>query len=99
MDDIRTQDDPIFRSEVRDGMRIDWDVPIPMDLVIARELEILGSHGMPAHRFPAMLDMIASGRLDPGRLIGKTVSLEEAPAELEAMTRFAQQGVTVIDRF
>ena len=31
MDDIRTQDDPIFRSEVRDGMRIDWDVPIAMD--------------------------------------------------------------------
>jgi putative CocE/NonD family hydrolase len=31
MDDIKTQDDPIFRSEVRDGMRIDWDVPITMD--------------------------------------------------------------------
>ena len=31
MHDIRTTDDPIFRSEVRDGMRIDWDVPITMD--------------------------------------------------------------------
>ena len=31
MDDIRTKDDPIFRTEVRDGMRIDWDVPITMD--------------------------------------------------------------------
>ena len=26
--DIR---DPLMTSEVRDGMRIDWDVPIPMD--------------------------------------------------------------------
>lgn len=31
MDDIRIKDDPLFRTEVRDGMRIDWDVPIIMD--------------------------------------------------------------------
>ncbi len=74
-------------------------VSLPMDLVIGRELEILGSHGMPAHRFGAMLGMITAERLDPGRLIGKTITLDEAPAELEAMGRFAQQGVTVIDRF
>lgn len=75
------------------------DVSIPMNEVIARELEILGSHGMQAHRYDAMLSMITSGVLEPARLIGKTVSLEESPAELEAMTRFAQRGVTVIDRF
>ncbi|MFH1570709.1 MAG: zinc-binding dehydrogenase, partial [Gemmatimonadota bacterium] len=75
------------------------DVSIPMNEVIARELEILGSHGMAAHRYPAMLGMIVAGLLEPARLIGKTVSLEEAPAELEGMTRYAQQGVVVIDRF
>ena len=75
------------------------DIPVPMNEVIARELEILGSHGMQAHRYDVMLGMIVSGALDPARLIGKTVSLEESPAELEAMTRFAQQGVVVIDRF
>lgn len=31
MDDISIKDDPLFRTEVRDGMRIDWDVPITMD--------------------------------------------------------------------
>ena len=31
MDDIRTSSGATFRSEVRDGMRIDWDVPITMD--------------------------------------------------------------------
>lgn len=75
------------------------EVAIPMDEVIAKELEILGSHGMPAHRYQAMLELIVAGRLEPGRLIGKTIPLEETPAELEAMTHFAQQGVTVIDRF
>lgn len=75
------------------------DVPVPMNEVIAKELEIVGSHGMPAHRYDALLRMISSGVLFPKRLVGKTVSLEDAGAELEAMGRFSQQGVTVIDRF
>ncbi len=75
------------------------DVLIPMNAVIAKELEIVGSHGMPAHRYPDLLRMITSGVLQPGRLVGKTVTLEEAGAELEAMGRFSQTGVTIIDRF
>ena len=31
IDDIKTGADKMFRSEVREGMRIDWDVPILMD--------------------------------------------------------------------
>jgi alcohol dehydrogenase len=75
------------------------NVAVPMNEIIAKELEIRGSHGMQAHRFGDMMGMIVSGRLDPARLIGKRVSLEESPAELEAMTRFEQEGVSVIDRF
>jgi alcohol dehydrogenase len=71
--------------------------PIPVDKVIARELEILGSHGMQAHRYPQMLTMIADGRLQPQRLIGKTVSLDEGAAELQLMNEFTGTGVTVID--
>lgn len=69
---------------------------LPMDLVIARELEIRGSHGMQAHRYPAMLEMITAGSLQPNRLIGKTISLEEAPAALTSMDSFIGTGVTVI---
>ena len=77
----------------------DYRPRIPMDQVIGRELEILGSHGMQAHRYPQMLDLIAAGKLQPQRLIGKKVSLEEAPRELEGMGRFGAVGITVIDRF
>lgn len=73
--------------------------PLPMEYVIARELEILGSHGMQAHRYSEMLDLIASNTLQPQRLIGKTVSLEEAPQEFESMAQFGAVGITVIDRF
>jgi alcohol dehydrogenase len=75
------------------------DVSIPMNEVIARELEIVGSHGMPAHRYDALLRMISSGVLHPKQLVRKTISLEEAGVELEAMGQFSQAGITVIDRF
>jgi alcohol dehydrogenase len=73
--------------------------PLPMDQVIANELEILGSHGMQAHRYGAMLALIESGKLDPARLVGKTIALSEAPVALAALDSFSGTGVTVIDRF
>ncbi len=63
----------------------DARAPVPWDLVVARELEILGSHGMAAHDYAVMLASIAQGRLDPSRLVGRTISLDEAPAALMAM--------------
>jgi alcohol dehydrogenase len=75
------------------------DPPLPMDRVIAWELELLGSHGMQAHAYPSMLAMIVAGKLDPGRLIRTTIPLEGAAAELEAMGRFGVTGVTVINHF
>ena len=58
---------------------------VPMDQVIAKELEILGSHGMQAFRYPEMLRMIQEGKLQPEKLIEKTISLEEAAMALPAM--------------
>ncbi len=72
---------------------------IPMDQVIANELEVLGSHGMQAHRYPAMLALIAADRLRPQKLVGKTISLDESLDALAAMDRYQGTGVTVINRF
>ncbi len=71
--------------------------PIPMDLVVAHELEILGSHGMAAHEYPEMLSAIASGRIDPQLLVGRTISLAEAPAALAEMDTHTHPGMTVIE--
>ena len=75
------------------------DPPIPMHQVIAKELKIVGSHGMQAHKYDGMLKMITSGKLKTELLIGKTVSLEESLRELETMGDFRSVGVTVIDQF
>jgi alcohol dehydrogenase len=67
-----------------------------MSLVIARELTIVGSHGMAAHAYPRMLAMIADGRLDPARLITRTIPLGDAPRALMTMVSDPHPGVTVI---
>ncbi len=73
--------------------------PLPMGQVISHELEIYGSHGMQAWRYDAMLAMIASGKLNPARLIGRHVSLDEAAPLLTTLDRAEQRGISVITRF
>jgi alcohol dehydrogenase len=71
---------------------------LPWDRVVARELEVVGSHGMAAADYPAMLELVSSGRLDPGRLVGRVVDLASAGEELMAMDRpAAAAGIVVAE--
>ena len=72
---------------------------VPMPKIVGQEIELLGSHGMQAHRYGAMLDMIKNGKLDPARLVGEKISLEDAPKALIGMDKFTSIGATVITRF
>jgi alcohol dehydrogenase len=71
------------------------DPPLPMSQVIARELEIRGTHGLQAREYAGMLDMITESRLHPEKLLGKTITLAEVPAELAAMDSCPGVGVTI----
>ncbi|MDP2043344.1 MAG: zinc-dependent alcohol dehydrogenase family protein [Algoriphagus sp.] len=73
--------------------------PIPMHLVIAKELEILGSHGMQAHAYPEMMQLILEGKIAPEKLIGRRISLKQAVESLIAMDTFQENGMVMIDRF
>ncbi|MGN6483840.1 MAG: zinc-binding dehydrogenase, partial [Thermomicrobiales bacterium] len=74
------------------------DPRIPMPAVVAKELAVLGSHGMAAHGYPALLDLIAAGTLRPQDLIGTRIGLAEVPATMESMRAGTWTGgVTVID--
>ncbi|MBU4464566.1 MAG: zinc-dependent alcohol dehydrogenase family protein [Actinobacteria bacterium] len=71
---------------------------IPMGQVIAKELEIYGSHGMSARDYPAMLELVASGALRPDRLIGAVIGLADAGTALADMGEpVAGHGMTVIE--
>lgn len=71
--------------------------PVPMHRVVSRELEVLGSHGLAAHDYPELLDLVTSGRLRPDLLVGRAIGLDGVPAAF-ALIGTPQQppGVTLI---
>lgn len=72
---------------------------IPMPRIVGQEIQLLGSHGMQAHRYGAMLDLVSSGKLNPARLVGDRIALADAPQALMDMDKFQSVGATVITRF
>lgn len=76
---------------------VDGDPRVPMARVIGWELDLLGSHGMAAVDYPAMLALIRSGALAPQRLVERVVGLDEAARLLPAMDTAAPAGMTIID--
>ena len=70
---------------------------LPMERVVALELEVLGSHGMAAHAFPALLELVAAGRLRPDLLVTREVGLDEAGTALAEVGQVP--GITVVTSF
>jgi alcohol dehydrogenase len=70
---------------------------VPMDRVVAHELQLLGSHGMAAHAYPELLGLVAAGRLDPGGLVTRTLALDEAAGALADVGR--EPGIAVVTSF
>jgi alcohol dehydrogenase len=81
---------------VQVGLLPGGPVPLPMDLVIARELEIYGSHGMAARDYPDMMRLVADGTLRPGLLVGEVIALGDVGRALAAMDGPAGAGMTVV---
>ncbi|MEV7070194.1 zinc-dependent alcohol dehydrogenase family protein [Streptomyces sp. NPDC093990] len=75
----------------------DGRTPVPMARAIALELALLGSHGMAAHTYPPMLELVGAGVLRPDLLVTATMPLDAAPAALAAMGTAPGAGVTVIE--
>ncbi|MGW0609616.1 zinc-dependent alcohol dehydrogenase family protein [Streptomyces sp. NPDC002788] len=75
----------------------DGTTPVPMGRAIALELELLGSHGMAAHSYPPMLELVRSGALRPDLLVTSTIRLDDAPSALAAMGTAPVAGATVIE--
>lgn len=76
---------------------VDGHPRVPMDRVIGWELDLLGSHGMAAADYPAMMDLIAQGSLQPQLLIERTIGLSEAAEMLPRFDTAALAGITIID--
>ncbi|CAN5388663.1 zinc-dependent alcohol dehydrogenase family protein [soil metagenome] len=76
---------------------VDGHPAVPMDRVIAWELDVLGSHGMANVDYPGMLRLVESGALQPQALVDRVVGLSEGAALLPRLDTAAPVGVTLID--
>jgi len=85
---------------VQVGLLVGSDASPPVDVgrVLGQELQLLGSHGMPASDYPELLARVADGSLDPGRLLRDRIGLAEAGPRLAALGEpgAGAGGITVI---
>lgn len=72
-------------------------LPLPVDMIVFREIEIVGSSGMQARCYPEMLRMVQSGRIRPSELVTEEVSLEGVNGVLDEMSRYNTLGYSVIN--
>jgi alcohol dehydrogenase len=78
------------------GTHANPTVPL-LEMVYSRQIAIMGTRGIPASRFSSLFELIAAGRIDPARLVTRTIPLSAAGAALEAMNGYGGVGITVID--
>jgi D-arabinose 1-dehydrogenase-like Zn-dependent alcohol dehydrogenase len=74
-------------------------IRLPVDMMVYKELKLIGSLGMAPHRFASMIPMVVDGRLAPGKMVNKEISLSEVASVFESMTRSANVGTFVVTQF
>jgi D-arabinose 1-dehydrogenase-like Zn-dependent alcohol dehydrogenase len=74
-------------------------ISLPIDQMVINEIKMETTLGMPAHRFKSMLPLVAQGRLNPGRMVNREVSLSEVNSIFEDMSNFATTGTFVVTKF
>ena len=72
---------------------------IDMNTVYMKNLALYGTRGMPAHKYPSLLSMIAAGSVDFSPMIAREVGLSQAGAELALFNGPMAPGVAVIADF
>ncbi len=74
-------------------------IALPIDLIVGKELTVVGSYGMHVPRYAQMLAMIETGKLNPAGLVSGTIALEQTGEVLASMDSYATLGIPVIDRY
>ena len=72
---------------------------LPWDAVYGGQLAVYGTRGMPAHRYPALLEFLQATGLDLSPMIARRVGLSDASAELALFDGPAPPGIAVITDF
>ncbi|WP_250504192.1 alcohol dehydrogenase catalytic domain-containing protein [Caballeronia sp. AZ7_KS35] len=74
-------------------------VGLPLDLLVLKELSIIGSQGNPQSAYPHLLGLVASGRLTPKSLVSREIALDEVQSVLDDMDQYKTSGYVIITKF
>lgn len=72
---------------------------INMNAVYMKNLAVFGTRGMPAWKYPSLLNLVERGLIDLTPLVAREVGLSDASAELRAMNGPTPPGTAVITNF
>jgi D-arabinose 1-dehydrogenase-like Zn-dependent alcohol dehydrogenase len=75
------------------------EIAVPIDVIANDGLVLIGTMGMPAVGYDALLHMVEAGRLNPGSLVSRRLPLEEVGTVLASMDSYGTLGIPVIDRY
>ncbi|WP_247378080.1 zinc-dependent alcohol dehydrogenase family protein [Halorientalis brevis] len=75
------------------------NVSLPVDNIVMDERDFKGSFGMPPNQYQEIFRMMDRGKIDPGKIVTETVSLEEVPDVIESMGDYDTVGIPVCNEF
>ncbi|MFB6093682.1 MAG: zinc-dependent alcohol dehydrogenase family protein [Halanaeroarchaeum sp.] len=75
------------------------NVALPVDRMVADEVDFYGSYGMPPHEYDEIFQMMAEGKIDPGAVVTDRISLEDIPETIEGLDNFETVGIPVVTEF
>ncbi len=81
------------------GSNKETDVTIPISKMIYNEIQFFTALGMPAHRYDLLLPLVEQGKLTPGKMVNREISLSEVQSAFEGMSTFTNPGTMVVTNF
>lgn len=75
------------------------NMSIPSDQMVLQEKTFHGSAGMPTTSYDEIFNMVSSGKINPSKIVSKTIPLTNVSEALESMTEYETVGIAVIDEF
>ncbi len=72
---------------------------LPVDVMLVQEISFIPSLGCPTTSYRGLLALVASGKLNPKRLVTRCLPVEEAGQVLDSMTNYNTVGFNVISKW
>ena len=72
---------------------------LPVDVMLVQEISFIPSLGCPTTSYRGLLALVASGKLNPKRLVTRCLPVEDAGQVLDSMSNYGTVGFNVISQW